>query len=313
LAALSVAALGLTGCGGGERDRGVRVLVTDERGATTVLDRRDVEVRDGDRALDVLRRAAPRTIADRGGNVTAIAGRAAEGGRRWSFLINGVPAETGVLDDSRPTDEQRPTTVQSPSQAPVHDGDVLWFDRSRPGAAAPPRGAVGLFPEPFTHGFEGKRWPVRLECVDPRGEACRQVRDLLGRYDLPAAVAPLRSSYNPETARIAVGPWKALREDPAAGLLERGPRVSGVFARPQPDGRRVALLAEDGTVARTLGPGAGLIVASRYRDEPPSWIVTGTDEAGVLRAVAAFDRPTLANRLAVAIEGGDVLALPIRR
>ncbi len=316
LLALGLVGLALTGCGGTDRGTGARVLVTDRFGEVQVLDRRDVPVEDGDHVLDVLRRATD-VRSDRTGDVTQIGDRAATGQRRWRFLINGVPAETGALDDTQPTNEQRPTDRQTASEAPIHDGDTVWFDRADLGdprrpVATPPRGAVGLFPEPFVHGFEGKRWPLRLECVDPRGDACRQVRDLIVRYGLPASVAPLRSSYNPETARIAVGTWRDLRQDPAAGLLELGPRVSGVFLRPRADGRQVQLLAADGSVARTLGPGTGLVVASRYRDEPPSWIVSGTDADGLARAIAAFDERTLRNRLAIAVSGGDVIALPVR-
>lgn len=308
-----VAAAGLGGCGSGQGDepQGVRVLVTDDRGSRTLLDRDAVKVSDGERVADVLRRVAKVELG-RGGNVASIDGTAATGKRTWSFWINGTVAESGVLDDSQPTHEQRPTTLESATVAKVHDGDTVWFDRSALGPAARARGVVGTFPEPFLHGFDGKRWPVRVECTEPRGQACRMVRDALVRYDLPAATTALRSSYNPETARIAVGRWSEIREDPAAGLLEMGVGISGIFARPQRDGRSIQLLDARGQVTRTLGPGGGLIVASRYRDEPPSWAVTGTDDAGVLRAAGALDETTLRRRFAVAIDGGNVLSLPIR-
>ncbi|WP_320672432.1 hypothetical protein [Patulibacter defluvii] len=308
-----VAVAGLTGCGSGDDEpQGVRVLVTDGRGSRLLLDRDQLPVKDGEHVADVLRRAA-KVRLDRQGDVTAIGDTAASGDARWSFWINGAPPETGALDDSRPTHEQRPTTFERATEAEVHDGDTIWFDRSAPGPAARPRGVVGSFPEPFLHGFDGKRWPVRVECTEPRAQACRMVRDVLVRYGIPAATTALRSSYNPETARIAVGRWSAIREDPAAGLLEMGVGISGIFARPDRDGRRIALLDAEGRTARTLGAGAGLIVASRYRDEPPSWAVTGTDDAGVLRAAGALDPTLLARRFAVAIEGGDVLPLPLRR
>ena len=34
---------------------------------------------------------------------------------------------------------------------------------------------VGSFPEPFLNGIGGKRLPVRVECTDVAGSACRTV------------------------------------------------------------------------------------------------------------------------------------------
>ena len=56
---------------------------------------------------------------------------------------------------------------------------------------------------------------------------------------------------------MLVGPWTALRLDPAANALEHGPRASGVYARMTPDGRTIAVLTADGRVATTLGPTSG--------------------------------------------------------
>ncbi|MEZ5120823.1 MAG: hypothetical protein R2736_04485 [Solirubrobacterales bacterium] len=64
-----------------------------------------------------------------------------------------------------------------------------------------------------------------------------------------------------------------------------------------------------GHAVRTLGPGAGLVAATVYEDQPPTWFVTGTDADGVAAAVQAFDEPTLANRFVLAV--GDHRGIPL--
>ena len=99
------------------------------------------------------------------------------------------------------------------------------------------------------------------------------------------------SQYN-QTLRVVVGSDATLSPDPAAALLlERRPTRSGVYARFEDHGTRIALLDASGRVTRTLGAGAGLIAAVRYHGQPPVWYVTGTDAAGVSRRRSAASTP----------------------
>jgi hypothetical protein len=59
-----------------------------------------------------------------------------------------------------------------------------------------------------------------------------------------------------------------------------------------------------------LGRGTGLVAAVREGDEQPTWLVTGTDEAGVDAAVELLDDASLRDRYAVATEGGEEVPLP---
>jgi uncharacterized protein RhaS with RHS repeats len=306
------AAAALASCGQvDETGVGVRVLITTDDGARTLIDRRGVDTEDEEPALAVLRRAT-RVAVDGRGAMTTVAGRTAGSGRTWTLWLNGAPLRTGELKATgEDINLQQLPKVNGARTTEVHNGDTLWLDL-RPAGAPTPRGVVGTFPEPFQHGQEGKRWPVRVECAEERGQACRMVRDALVRFGIPAVTNLVRSSYNPGSARISVGTWTQIREDPAAGLAERGTRTSGIAAVPSKDGRRIGLTDPQGDVVRTLGAGTGLIFGSRYRDEPPSWAVTGTDDAGVLRAAGALDETTLKGKIAVAVTGGDVLPLPQR-
>jgi hypothetical protein len=112
--------------------------------------------------------------------------------------------------------------------------------------------------------------------------------------------------------RVKVGVWTEVRKDPAVRELEQGPEASGVFARPAADGRSIAMLDPDGAEAGTLGPGDGLVAATRLRGEAPTWIVTGTDAAGVEAAAAQLQEEALADRFAIAVRAGRPSALPVQ-
>jgi hypothetical protein len=221
-------------------------------------------------------------------------------------------SKLGALLRGQPSGQHWINGVAADAATTVHGGDRVWADVAAAGARTP--AVVGSFPEPFVHGIDGKRLPVRIECADARGPACRQVGDRLARYEIPAARGGLQTARAPETLRVLVGPWTALRLDPAANALEHGPRASGVYARMTPDGRTIAVLTADGRVARTLGAGSGLVAATKRPDERPLWVVTGTDAAGVASAARAFEEGTLAHRLAVAVSRRDLpVALPAGR
>src|SRR3954451_3545656 len=115
-----------------------------------------------------------------------------------------------------------------------------------------------------------------------------------------------------EVLRILVGPWHEVRKDITARTLEAGPSASGVFAKPDVSGSRIALLDSDGAAQRMLGPGSGLIAATRYTDQQPTWLVTGTDDVGVAAAAAAMTEEQLQDHFAVAIEAGRGRPLPLQ-
>jgi hypothetical protein len=128
-----------------------------------------------------------------------------------------------------------------------------------------------------------------------------------------AAQSLIGTEGGDENLRVLVGPWSTLRADRAARLVDQGPRASGVYARFSDDGRSLALLDSDGHAVRTLGPGSGLIAATAYEDQPPTWFVTGTDAAGVAAAVQAFDEATLGTRFARGVGDHRGIPLPVRR
>ena len=97
-------------------------------------------------------------------------------------------SKVGALLRRQPSGQHWINGVAADDDATVHGGDRVWADVATAGARTP--AVVGSFPEPFLHGIDGKRLPVRIECADARGPACRQGGDRLGRSVSPAARGP---------------------------------------------------------------------------------------------------------------------------
>ena len=193
----------------------------------------------------------------------------------------------------------------------LSEGDVVQWDYRRWGAAMSIPAIVGAYPEPLRSGIEGKRLPVRIECADDRGAACREVERRLRGAGVTASIGPFGEVAGENVLRVVVAPWALARRVRAAVTLERGPDASGVFARFGGGGRRLELLDSSARVARRAPPGTGLVAATSVEGAQRVWLVTGNDQAGVERAAATLDRATLSDRFAVAALPDGPQALPL--
>lgn len=295
---LLIAALVVAGCGlgAGKAKHGASLVVTDDFGSASLVDRADPTVEGSDTIMRVLQRNAPAVKTRYGGGfVSGIDGRrgGTQGGRPvdWFFYVNGLLSEKGAASRR------------------LRSNDAVWWDRHDWGGGET-KAVVGSFPEPFRHGPEGKRLPVRVECVDSRAPACDRVQDALTKIGVLAAKGGIQTSFTKETLRVLVGPYRQLRGDDAVRTLEEGPEASGVYARPSRDGRTIAVLDDHGRVRQTLRAGAGLVAATVFEEGQPIWIVTGTDGAGVLSAASAIDEATLKNRFALAVADDRGVPVP---
>jgi Domain of unknown function (DUF4430) len=297
LLVLAVVAAGC-GAGSGSAPDEVKLTVTDDFGSRTVLDKPRAEVRGKDTVMRVLQRNASVKTRYGGGFVQSIGdlrgGR--ENGRPvdWFFFVNGVLSPKGA------------------ASVDVHGGDRIWWDRHDWGTANRVPAVVGSYPEPFLNGVGGERLPTRLECDEDVEAACDAIVKKMADLGIVAGKAQPGTEQGEEQLRILVGRWPAIRGDRAAEQLEQGPKSSGVYARMTPDGKTIATLDPRGRTVERLGAGSGLIAATRWREEDPVWIVTGTDAAGVeLAAKQAFDESVLNEKFALAISDGLPVPLPV--
>ena len=196
----------------------------------------------------------------------------------------------------------------------MHKGDRIWWDLHDWTVTNSVPAVVGSFPEPFVHGTGGKRYPTTLECGAGMTAICSRVvlGAALGRR--PARRAR-RSGPAPETTRssLVVGTWprgqgadrgQPARDRPAAQRRLRALRERGHA--------RCNCSTPAGHVARTLGAGAGLIAATRDTVSAPTWLITGTDTAGVTAAAAALTQDRLKDHFALAVApGGTDIPIPV--
>src|ERR1700733_15432530 len=289
LVLLLAIALLASGCGlgAGKAPSGVRLLVTRDFGAATIRSWSAPQAHGEETVMSLLTRNAKVATRYSGGFVQSVDGVAGghEGGQPvdWFYYVNGVEASKGAA-----------TTR-------VHPGDYVWWDRHDWSQTDDVPAVVGSFPQPFLNGLDGKRLPVRVECAEAAGEACKKVSGQLREQGVPAGVSALGGGGGKLTLRVLVAPGSTLSREFAVRELREGPQASGVYARFAGGGGTLELLDARGRSTQTLGAGAGLIAATRRGEEAPVWAVTGTDAAGVTAAARAFGTASLRNRFAVTV------------
>ena len=301
LAALVALCLAVAGCGVGSGEStpaGSELTVSRDFGAEAIGHDTRKSIPGGETVMRQLQRQFTVETRYGGGFVQEIDGVA--GGRRsgrrvdWFYYVNGIEASEGA------------------AARKLEPGDRVWWDNHDWGAAMRIPAVVGSFPEPFLSGPQGKKIPIRVECAGDARRECTEVRKRLDEAGVKVGgVGTLGTRVGPAVLRVLVGTWSQVSVDPAAQRIAKGPKVSGVFARPARSGRSIELLDPRGRRVRTLGPGSGLVAATSFLDQQPTWVVTGTDEIGVAAAAAALIEDRLEDHFAVALENGREVPLPV--
>jgi Domain of unknown function (DUF4430) len=291
--AAAIVAAAVAGCGlGPGKDVGdVDLTVTRDYGVNVLVHKTD-SIHESDTVLRVLDRSADISTRYGGGFVQSIDGLSGSqsGGRSsdWFFYVNGIESPIGA------------------AQYDLSGGDRIWWDYRDWTAAMRVPAVVGSWPEPFAHGFEGQHWTTHPVCLIGGG-VCDMVVQRL-------EAAGIRSpGFGPNSIKVLIGPWSAIRGEAPADLLAEGPDRSGVFARFVGTKKPLLdLLDTQGQPAGSIGKGGGLIAALRVGDGPPTWLVTGTDAKGV-SAAAGLLGDALRNHYAVATQpGAGAIGVPVQ-
>lgn len=295
VALAAIAALGGCGLGPGAGTGAVTLTATQGFGHRQIAAVTAARVPGSETVMRMLQRSLDVQTRYGGGFVESINGHAGTSSQTdWFYYVNGVQAAQGAA-----------TTA-------VHRGDRIWFDLHDWRATDSIRAVVGSFPEPFVHGVGGKRLPTTVECASNVGAACQRVTSTLSAAGVPVAKQLLGTGSGPDTLGVVVGTWSELQPEVAAALIQHGPSASGVYARfAGAGGRSLQLLDPAGRVARTLGAGAGLVAATADSSSEPTWLITGTDVAGVSAAARALGQRALHDHFALAVQAGRQLPLPL--
>ncbi|MGZ4396568.1 MAG: DUF4430 domain-containing protein [Gaiellaceae bacterium] len=161
------------GCGSAAGAGGQATLwVTRDRGAV-VVEAAHVPV--GLSAAQALERVTKVQTRYGGRYVHAVDGVAEHGQRSWFYYVNGYLADRSAADFR------------------LRPGDVAWWDyRSWRDPAQDPV-VVGAFPEPFLHGYDGKRRPAVVVTAD-RAAGRRLASLVRGRWARPGTALPANAN-----------------------------------------------------------------------------------------------------------------------
>ena len=148
LAALLIAALA-AGCGQDASavpagPAAVRVTITRDYGATVLHAGRAAP---GQSAMDALRRVSRVDTSYGGRFVESIDGLSGDrsGHEDWLYFVNGIAPDVGAADIR------------------LHPGDGEWWDRRYWSDLVQTPVAIGQWPEPFVHGYDGHRHDVAVQ------------------------------------------------------------------------------------------------------------------------------------------------------
>jgi hypothetical protein len=290
------AALGAGGCGIGNA-RGTNyasVQVTSDFGSHVLGRAIQTHVPGSETSVALTARHFKVTRAADGA-VRTIGGHGEAGDAQWFGYINGIKPVAGVT----------PTYV--------HKGDHVWWDLHDASAAASIPAVVGAFPEPFTSGIGGKQFPTVLDCANNVQKACNAVGASLRKAGVKVSFQLLGGGSGSDSLAVVVGTWNDLKGVIAAELVAGGPAHSGVYARfVGSTGQAIELENAAGDVVRTLHGSAGMVAATEQISlSQPTWLVTGTNVAGVAEAAKAFTAAKLRNHFAVTMQQGAVIPIPI--
>ena len=295
-AALAAAVVGGCGLGPGPGTSNVSLTVTRDFGTRQIGSSTEHRVPGSETVMRMLERSFEVQTRYGGGFVQSINGLSGNSPRvDWFYYVNGVEAPIGAASTA------------------VHHGDRIWWDLHDWSATDSIPAVVGSFPAPFAYGVGGKRYPTTLECAaSDVNAACTHVGSALGAVGVPAASQVLGSASGTDTLAVLVGTWRELQGTFAGSLIDQGPAASGVYARfTGADGQSVQLLNPRGRTVRTLGAGAGLIAAVAQGSAEPTWLVTGTNAAGVAAAAAALTPAKLRDHFALVVDGAADLPIPL--
>ena len=288
--------LALAGCGlgPGPGTSNATLRVTRAFGSSRIGEVAARKVPGSETVIRMLERHFRVSLRYGGGFVESIDGQSGNSSQLdWFYYVNGIEAPMGGAVTA------------------VHQGDQIWWDLHDWSATDSVPAVVGSFPEPFLHGSGGRRYPVTVECANDVSIACARVSGELHKVGVPFASQVIGGSSGSDSLALVVGTTRDLAPEILSQLINQGPRASGVYARFTAGGSALALLGPHGQVVRTLKSGAGLIAATTQDSAPPTWLVTGTNVAGVSAAAAALTPASLRDHFALAVQGGDRFPIPL--
>lgn len=257
----------------------------------------------GNSLMDVLKAHLDIETAYGGSFINSVNGIASERGSftnpgtDWFLYINGICCDTGAGDYV------------------ISAGDSVWLDYHGWQIGPSNTAVVGLYPEPFLHGYRGKQLPVHIVADEENQDlADKLCSSLVSRGVKNVSVAGMSNELlaNRKGPTIVLGVWNELQHSPYLSSLNDAYRKNGMGIHFTSDG--VELLDYTGKKADLLGAGTGVIAASGegLGDASPLWLISGTDSEGFQQAanILINYNGQLAYYYGAAVREGQLIRLP---
>lgn len=281
-----------------------QIAITQDFGAQTLLES-EISLEDAASAMDALMAVGEVETTYGGGFVNAIGDLRSSSGvaqspQDWFFYVNGIQANTGASDYR------------------LADGDVQSWDFHRWSAWQFVPAIVGLFPEPFLHGYGGIVRPTAIvfgDGFEAEATALGQALTRLGVAQVSVVAKGELTAAEKERSNLII-------VDAAdAALIQELNAVSrrlGLMVHFQDGVMKVS--STSGGVAAEYPAAAGVIQATQSPWNPRGvgacenvvWMVSGTD-ADAVRTTAQIlvQNPSqLRYAFAVVVVDGDVIRVP---
>jgi len=236
-----------------------------------------------------------------GGYVTAIslAGvkRSEEPGEHWFYYVNGVLAQVGAN-----------------TYYPQVD-DHIWWDRHAWDGQRFVSALIGAWPEPFLSGYAKHVFPTAIwttPTFQAEAEALERQLQTQGVLQIThSLLSPDHSIDFEKSFPIYIGTWEQLEHiGSLSDLFKHGART-GLFIAHR-DNRLIALNWQ-GKEGRTY-ENAGCILAlkSPFNGVNPIWVISGTTEAAVKRALQTLiqNPAAIKNRPGVIVLEEEMVSVP---
>lgn len=181
----------LAGCGGAPVDSGggeegtATLWVTKDRGAELLV---EAEVDAGQTLMRALAGEAELETRYGGRFIQAVDGieGSLERQRDWFWFVNGYEGD------------------RSAAEYRLREGDVAWVDFRSWKGEGEARVVVGAFPEPFLHGYDGKRRDAVVRYEGGEARRASRLATLVGADDVAAIGTPVPSGAN--VLEVRAGP-----------------------------------------------------------------------------------------------------------
>jgi hypothetical protein len=255
----------------------IQLIISKDFGKETIF-KKKVDYKNNITVMDILFDAGADIKTSYGGSfISGINGLLSDSGgvtgerKDWFYYVNGIFADVGVLDYF------------------LEPGEVVWWDyhpwkMAMGGATA----VVGFFPEPFLHGYMGKKYKTYLMSFPEEKDMAQNLKEKLNTFGVKEIeIVDVKEDLLKERKgpTIFLGEWEKLKKIDFVKEINSNYKKNGTSLHFTDN--TLELLDYKGNVAKVIQEKAGIIAAlgEGSGDVCPLWIISGIDSEGFSAAV----------------------------